>query len=282
MMNILVPVDFYKTSFAAYSYACHLAQNFEDSKITLLHVINGSFNTHDVITFDPMVGKQKAAQNRLAYFATDYATKLGITLPEVQVSQEVLFGIPGFAITDYATSKDVDLIVMGTRDKHSLFDRLLGSASAIAVRTANCPVMLIHQGCKYNNPKNIVFAFDAKSDIEDAVEDYKIFNNSLKAKTDFVHVKIKDKVHPNLAKQTAELIDELFDNDDPNFSFEIKTIEGSNISTALMDYCLHHKAEILAMMHRKEGLFQTLFRANHSVKIAQEFHLPVLVFHEDN
>jgi len=240
-MNILVPVDFYKTSFAAYSYACHLAQNFEDSKITLLHVINGSFNTHDVITFDPMVGKQKAAQNRLAYFATDYA-----------------------------------------RDKHSLFDRLLGSASAIAVRTANCPVMLIHQGCKYNNPKNIVFAFDAKSDIEDAVEDYKIFNSSLKAKTDFVHVKIKDKVHPNLAKQTAELIDELFDNDDPNFSFEIKTIEGSNISTALMDYCLHHKAEILAMMHRKEGLFQTLFRANHSVKIAQEFHLPVLVFHEDN
>lgn len=277
-MKILVPVDFYKTSFAAYSYACHLATQLDDSEIILLHVINGSFNTNEVIAFDPMQGRQEAAQTRLDYFSTEYASTLGIQLPVVPTTKVVRFGIPGFIISDYADHHKADMVVMGTRDKHSLFDRLLGSASAITIRTAQCPVLLIHENCKYNAPTKIVFAFDAKSDIEDAIEDYKKLNSQLMAKTDFVHVQTASGVP--IEEQKHEILDELFDDNDPNFSFEVKTIEGTNVSTRLMDYCLFEKADMLAMVHRKEGLFKRLFRTNHSVKTAQEFHLPVLVFQE--
>ena len=47
MFRILVPIDFYKTSYAAFNYAANFSQMFPNSEITLLHVINGSFNSNE-------------------------------------------------------------------------------------------------------------------------------------------------------------------------------------------------------------------------------------------
>ena len=280
MKKILVPVDFYKTSFAAYHYAMHLAQELPESEIILLHVINGSFNTNDLVLYDPMEGRKQAVRKRLEYFAEEYAKELGLAQPPVPTTLDVRFGIPGFTIAEYTEQHDIDLVVMGTRDKHSLFDRLLGAASAITIRTATCPVLLIHQNCSYSSPAKAVFAFDAKSDIEDAIEDYKKLNNHLQMTTDFVHV--KNDSSTSIEDQKNEIIEELFEKEQPSFSFVIKTIEGDQLSKSLMDYCTAKKVDILAMTHRKEGVFRSLFRTNQSVQIAQEFQLPVLVFHESS
>jgi len=231
-----------------------------------------------VVNFDPMMARKDAALARLSYFHEEYPKELGIDLPKITVKKEVRFGIPGFTITDYAQSNHFDLIIMGTRDQHNLFDKMLGSASTIAIRTAACPILLIHEHAKYNTPEKIVFAFDEKSDIENALEHYWKINSVVKAKTDFIHVntnkqsKIKD--------QAAEIIDEMLEEHEAVFSFEIKTITGKKVQSALRDYCLFEKSDILAMTHRKEGVFSNLFRRHQSVKMAQEFHLPVLIFQE--
>lgn len=280
MNNILVPVDFYETSFAAFNYATNFAALFPEAEITLLHVINGSFNTNDVVVFSPMITRRDAAINRLTFFHEKYPKEIGIDLPTVHVKKEVRYGIPGFCITDYANDNGFDLIIMGTRDQHSLFDRMLGSASAITVRMAKCPVLLIHEHVKYNKPQNITFAFDAKSDLEPALSAFYDLNSILKAKTDFVHVNTKRK--DSLPRQKLAIVKEMFEENEPTFSFEIKSIEGADVHSALKDYCLFEKSDMLVMMHRSEGVFSNIFRQHHSVRMAQEFHLPVLVFHEDN
>jgi len=277
-MKILVPVDFHKTSFSAYQYATRLA-SLVDGEICLLHVINGTFSMNEVVAFDPLSSMEDAAEKRLEYFASTYANELGVDLPKVFVKKEVRIGIPGFAIGDYANQNDIDIVIMGTRDRHGIFDRLLGSTSTTALRVTKCPVMLIHEATKFKTPEKIAFAFDERSDLEEAIEDYKKFNQELNAKTDFVHVNIGEK--DDLSEQKEEILDELFEDENPSFSFEIKAIEAKDLKTGLKDYCLFEKIDILAMMHRKEGIFFNLFRPNHSIRMAQEYHLPVIVFHED-
>jgi len=243
-------------------------------------VINGGFNTDDVVVYNPMLKREDAALKKLKYFHQKYPQELGVEFPHVNIKEEVRFGIPGFSIAEYTSNYDIDLVIMGTRDQHNLFDKMLGSASAITLRTAKCPVMLIHQNVRYNQPKKIVFAFDHKSDIEETIERFRKLNSVIKATTDFVHVNKGKK--DNIAHQKSEIIEELFEENQPTFSFEIKAIDGEDIQTALRDYCLFEKSDMLTMMHREEGVFRNLFRTHQSVKMAQEFHLPVLVFHEDN
>lgn len=280
MFRILVPVDFFKTSFAAFNYAANFSQLFPDSEITLLHVINGAFNMDDTLVFDLMESKKDAALEKLGYFHQTYPSELGIDIPKIKVKKDVRFGLPGFTIAEYASSHNFDMVIMGTRDKHNLFDKLLGSASAITLRTAECPVMLIHESVKFNSPKKVVFAFDEKSDLEDALEGYWKLNSVLGAKTDFVHVNTKNR--KDVLHQKSEIVEELFEDHNPSFSFEIKTIDGDNVHTAIKDYCLFEKSDILVMMHRKEGVFKNMFRSHNSVRMAHEFHLPVLIYHEDN
>lgn len=280
MFRILVPVDFYKTSFSAFNYAANFSQLFPEAEIILLHIINGGFNTDDVVIYNPMMAREDAAIKKLKYFHQKYPQELGVELPKVNIREEARFGIPGFAIAEYASANGVDMVIMGTRDQHNIFDKMLGSASAITLRTAKCSVMLIHENAKYNHPKKIVFAFDHKSDIEEAIERYRKLNSVIKAKTDFVHINKGKK--DDITHQKSEIVEELFEENFPPFSFEIKAIDGDNVQTALRDYCLFEKSDILTMMHREEGLFSNIFRTHQSVKMAQEFHLPVLVFHEDN
>ena len=47
-----------------------------------------------------------------------------------------------------------------------------------------------------------------------------------------------------------------------------------------MDYCLFEKADLLVMVNRKKGFLDNLFDRSVSTKVAQEFHLPVMVLNE--
>ena len=275
-MKILVPVDLYDSSHAAYEYALQFANDI-NANITLLHVVNSVFNTNDVMAYDPYDEMEKSAKKRLQDFVSKYSSD--DSYPNVYTKIEVMFGIPGFAISEYAKANNQDMIVMGVRDKHGLFDRLLGSASSETLKEAKCPVLLIHNETVYKKPEKILFAFDRKTDLDDALETYKGINNILQAKTDFLHINVKQT--DDVSKQKAEIVSELFEKDDPQFAFEVKSLSGNNVLTSLNDYCFFEKIDMISMIHRKEGLFSNFLKSDKSIKIAQKFHLPVIVFQED-
>ena len=279
-MKILVPTDFSETSFSAYQYACHFAKKC-NGNITLIHVLNGMFNMSEFLSYEPIEKHRTSALIKLEYFAHEYAKTMGIELPEVPISIDMSYGIPGFEITDFAYEGDYDIIITGTRDRYGIFDSALGSASEITIRQAPCPVLLIHKGVRYEEPSKIVFAFDRTTDVEDSVESLVSINKNFNAKVDFVHVS-KDSGDQKLLEQKEEIMEELFDDGEPNFAVEIKVIPGKDLHNSLKDYCLFERADMLTMVHRKEGIFTNLFRRQNSIKMAQEFHLPVLIFNENN
>lgn len=277
-MKILVPVDLYDNPHAAYEYALHFANEI-DANITLLHVINSVYNTSDIVAYDPYTEMETHAKEKLQKFVTKYTNDHEGKHPKVFTKTEVMFGIPGVAIAEYAASNNFDMIIMGVRDNHGFFDRLLGSASSETIKEAKCPVMLIHNTTKYSKVNKILFAFDKKTDLDDVLEDFKKVNNILKAKTDFLHINVKQT--DDISVQKEEIVNELFEKEDPKFAFEIKTLSGKNVITGLNEYCFFEKIDLVSMVHRDEGLFSSFLHRNKSIALAQQFHLPVIIFQED-
>ena len=277
-MKILVPVDLYESSYASLHYAVNFAALFE-AEITILYVINSVFNTNEVISYDPYLEMETTAKERLIDFKSRFESEYEGKIPKVSTTTDVVFGIPGMAITEYANSNHCDLIIMGVRDKHGFLDRLMGSASTETVKEANCPVLLVHEVNEFKKPEKILFAFDKKTDLDDALEDYMKINDVIKAKTDFVHIDLKGK--DNIEEQKAEIVSELFEKEDAKFAFEIKSLSGNDVVSSLHDYCYFENVDLVSMIHRKEGFFHNFLSPDKSVKLAQKFNVPVIVFQED-
>lgn len=277
-MKILVPVDFYKSSFSAYSYASHLSKAL-NAQLTLLHVIPHGLHSTEIHDFNPANSLEANAMSRLKYFTETYPEEQHINIPKLDTILQSTFGSPAPSILQYVKEKDIDLIIMGTRDKHSIFDKILGSTSSSVISRSKCPVLLVHENTQYNKPAHIAFAYDYRGELDDAIEDFNKLNTELRAKTDFVHIYKEQK--DDLSEQNKTILSELFDGNHPPYSFEIKSVQANDIQQGLIDYCLFHKIDILAMMHRDKGLIGRLFSPSESIKMAQQFHLPVLVFNED-
>lgn len=277
-MKILVPVDLYESNFASYEYALRFAEIME-ADITLFYVINSVFNTNEVVSYDPYLEMENTAKQRLIDFKEKFEAEHVGKIPQVTTHLEVSFGIPGIQISEYAEEHNFDLIVIGVRDKHGFLDRLLGSASSETIREAVCPVILVHQETHFARPQKVLFAFDKKTDLDDALEAYKKINNKLKARTDFLHINVKNT--DDISEQKAEIVSELFEKDDPKFAFEIKTLSGNNVVSGISEYCHFENIDMVSMIHRNEGLFTNFLKTDKSIKLAQEFHLPVIVFQED-
>jgi nucleotide-binding universal stress UspA family protein len=144
--RILVPTDFSETADAALAYAKDLATRLGAS-LHLVHVYADPYSAAayapEVYTSVPPEVRQRAleeVQERL--------------LERLDTSEEYQFrgtrgvvrGLVAPQIVSYATSQDIDLIVMGTHGRRGVAHLLLGSVAEHVVRTAGCPVLTVRAG----------------------------------------------------------------------------------------------------------------------------------------
>ena len=142
--RILVPTDFSATADAALDSAYVLAERFGAS-LELLHVLDDPFVV-DGMAAEAYISEGPAlrtamlqeAQERLRHRAAPRAT-----IPDIKT--EVLFGHGARTISEYASDRGVDLIVMGTHGRTWFAHLLLGSVAEQLIRTAPCPVLTVRQ-----------------------------------------------------------------------------------------------------------------------------------------
>ena len=134
LQNILVATDFGPAAGAALTYGRALAQTFR-SRLHLLHAMENSFLRAS--PGDPHAHKA-AVLRRLHEQITD-ADRTGL---EPHVVLETSDNAAD-AITEYAKSASVDLIVIGTNGRGAMAQLLVGSVAERVVRTAGCPVLTV-------------------------------------------------------------------------------------------------------------------------------------------
>lgn len=136
--HILVAVDGSEHALRAAQLAGDLARNFGSSLIVLtayepVHAYKGQ----------PYI--QEEINQRLAWAeqSQDEAKRKIGEIPG-KLIMETLEGPAAEAILNVVDTRDIDLIVMGTRGLGGLRGLLLGSQSHKVVTHAACPVMLVH------------------------------------------------------------------------------------------------------------------------------------------
>jgi nucleotide-binding universal stress UspA family protein len=162
MKRILVPTDFSKPAMIATEVAADIARR-SGTELTLLHVIEegvgNSINVEGQV--NPDSGwEEKIFTMKLIEKAKKQMAKLveDPKLEGVKLKQELRVGSPYHGMNKIIIEKKVDLVVMGTAGHSRLEEMIIGSNTEKVVRTANCPVLTVHNKPASKDFKDIVYA----------------------------------------------------------------------------------------------------------------------------
>jgi nucleotide-binding universal stress UspA family protein len=143
VVSMLAPVDFSDSS----KYALRMAKSFADLYKTQLDVLfvaeervvpqfhDTGLPTMGVVRMDPdIVARAEPAIEQLA---------ADVGGPDVPITPRVREGRAAQAITDFATERDSDFIVLATRGLSGLQRIFVGSVTERVVRATPCPVLVV-------------------------------------------------------------------------------------------------------------------------------------------
>ena len=169
--------------------------------------------------------------------------------------------------------KAVDLVIMGSHKSHGLARFLFGSHTHDVLDTINCPVLLVPERLKFKKIDTIAYATDL------TFSDFKVVNYLVKIAGPFDSKILVSHVSPyglpglEMDKAIEHSVNELFVNHPKVFYTSVK---GDNIPKRLLEISGSGKADILALVHKRYGFFESLFHSSISKKMADTGKVPLL------
>jgi nucleotide-binding universal stress UspA family protein len=167
MKKILVPTDFSKPAIMAFEVALGIAKK-ANAEITLLHIIEQPGSSAFSITGEVMPSsiEDRLFTMKLIQKSKAQLEKMAATAGSVKVLTDLKIGNAFRGMRDIITSKDVDLVVMGTSGRSAFEEVVIGSNTEKVVRHSKVPVLTVNKKPKSTNFKNIVFATSMHKDEE--------------------------------------------------------------------------------------------------------------------
>ncbi len=275
MKNILVPIDFTKVAFNALEYAINA---FPESNILVLHVTPPSLNTTEI---------KYSLLNRIRTEAdvlqdeVKRLIKLELNLEDIPSNLNLIMRkgdiLP--VINKLSQELAIDTIVMGTRDKYDMFDKIIGTTSLAIIKSQQVPTYLIPKDVKYTPYKKVLVASDYHLLTSSLGRKIKEWNKSFRAYIRFFHVKKgQEKFH----KETDQLITDLFDGDAPQFVFDLIQKEGDNIGEMLLNEAESFNANLIVTMPEKQNFISRVFLKSVTKSLVQKSKVPLLFIHPQN
>lgn len=132
--RILVAIDFSPPSEAALACGRELANRF-DAALHLIHIAENPF-------LRAAVADRRSLEDAPLRWLQDRLSDADRRRGAVAIAEQS--DEPAREILRYATSADIDLIVIGTHGRTGLVRLALGSVAEAVVRAAPCPVLTVH------------------------------------------------------------------------------------------------------------------------------------------
>ncbi len=269
--HILVPIDFSESSKNALKSAIKIAKKAE-AKITMVnavhmhtplpHLKGGSLMQQFIADYEWQV---KESFNELESEVVE--------LKEVPHEEERFLSYLTDAIYTETQTKDIDLIVMGTRSQHTIGERLLGSNSIDIIKTSEVPVLVIPESFHEFAPKTIGFASDFLQTRAWSLNMLKALGHLYGAEVMVFH--IADEIGADEQKQ----IDRIKKNLSSLEHFSIRIVAADSVVEGIKEFSASHHLDVLAMMPREHNLFERLFVKSVTKEIAIDIDIPLLTFH---
>lgn len=272
MKKILVPTDFSDNALSAFLFALDLAAILR-ANIDLVHIyplpdteVAGGIRLHE------------AEEKWMHEFARKGLEGLDTS---VQVSTRLLQGITEGQLVRNSEYPDVEMMVMGAEGSGSIGKKWFGSVAETVARQAHCPVMLIPEGIPFKGFRHILFASDYTAADPSVLDMLVNFAGRFHASIHFVHVE-KPGVGAEYARIEQRIMDYLFRNGAPAFSFQMTCVHTDRIAEGLSDYAGQNNIDLIVMVASQRSFWETLFRHSHTKEMILQSRMPLMVFHLKN
>ncbi|MBK9148211.1 MAG: universal stress protein [Flavobacteriales bacterium] len=270
MARILIPTDF---SSGALRAAAHAVRLFgpEGNRFVLLNTyMMPAGGTSTMWNMNELLARESLAG--LAQFESELRKTLPGLDPVFDTISE--HGDLPNVIDRYLTDDEKPAcVVMGTQGASGLKETLFGSNTASVIKHGSFPVLAVPAGADYRVPKRIVLADDGGPASKESLTlllDIARWSQS--------EVRVARVVNEQVTTDDAghNAYDDLLG----AIPHSQQYLSAENVGAALNDLAEQGDADMLAMLHRKRGLFNGLFHRSTAAKLAMHTHLPLLVLQQ--
>lgn len=274
MKKILVPIDFSPAARYGFEYAEWLTVA-DSNELISIHVADSppyeeTLSAAHIQRFKR--DQKEAVLQHLKRFTTPYPDHNDEAFTRIQnLRCEIRYGQVVQEILAMSEEEEVDMIVIGTRKKHTLWDHLFGSVTTQLLTQSSIPVLVIPEGCAFKPIKKMAFANAITGDetttisyLEKLAKHWKadlqqVFVNTMPY--DFLHNKQEVWELPNqeLGKQTVNMVRE------------------TNLERGLDLFTAQQEIDLIAMMAPHRDRIKRIWHRHKRNSVAYHTHLPLLV-----
>ena len=275
MKKIIVPVDFSKVAHNAYLYAREMA-NFYNYKVKVVHVYGGELDAMERLALQAGDTPFHYLLNKLNNFVNEAAGS-GEVMTKTEVEVEILEGKVVKKIVELSQNDDTAMIIAGTEGHYNWLDQLAGSITSSLAQKANCPVMLIPKGVKYSKFTNMLYASDFSSADEKLILRFIDFAKQFDASVHFIHIEDEDDIDFTAIEDS--IFNLLFKDGDPDFSFNMVSINGVDVISGLNQYAEENDVDLIVLVNRHRAFVDNLLGLSTTRQLAMDTNFPLMVYH---
>lgn len=273
--NILVPVDFSACSKNALLEAINLAKkvNAKIHMVNAVHVHTPHANYSSAAIIDTLFADYDA---QVKQSFRELETEI-IELNDVPHEADRFLTYLTDAIQAELQSKNIDLIIMGTRKRHDSIDHFIGTNATDVIQSTSVPVIIIPESSQIEKVSKIALATDLKkiSNIGN-MDILATLATVYHAEVLVFHVEEPPfEISKEDEKQMAEIQDKLKD-----VPSSVRTCEAKDVEEGIKDFVQRHDIDLLAIIPRRHNLFERLFNKSLTKTIALDPEIPLLAFHD--
>jgi len=275
MKTILVPTDFSEGAFKAVEYAINFSKDI-GSKIIICHAFELPAQGINVM-IDISAELEKNAKIELQKL--EYRISEGKFGEGVAIEYISLLGDLNEVLMTLTEQYSADMVVMGTKGEGDLASKLFGTNTVSVIKNCKIPLLVIPGKAVYKSVKNIAFAIDYLRPAEDTtltiLREIAIKND---AKLSLVNVHTDGEIGEFIAsvKDMQHWYEKQLEGANIDFVF----VENYAIEDGVFEFIRHNNIDMLAMITRKHGFFDKIFRKSISEELALHTDVPLLTMHE--
>jgi nucleotide-binding universal stress UspA family protein len=260
--HILIPTDFSPAADNALAYATELAKTFS-AELSLIHIYMIPVEPEMTGALDRIVLDNAEL---LMKERTELLSKSGIT-----VHTEVLPGSAIGGIRQYLHDHPVDFIVMGCQGEQAIPARFIGSTTTALIDLVEVPVLAVPAHFPPAVPRKIVWTTDRNPPAKkEALAPLFELLDRAKTTLSIFHLEEEnDRLPPDPG--FANLLGKV------DYDFWHQAHDGEALEDAINDFVKTMDADLLVVLHRRQGWFNRLFKVSTSRREVWSSSVPVLV-----
>jgi nucleotide-binding universal stress UspA family protein len=272
MHEIVVPIDFSKTSINALDFAIELAKVLE-MDLKLLHI------------YTPMgVSLDDAAYVAHEEVRSEYEEKLETSCERcmerlegsgVNASHELDYGFPAKRIVDWSKEDTTSMIVMGSTGQTGAFEKVFGKVSTDVSVHAHCPVLLVPHESTYKGIHKLIYT-SKYIELDSSLMPYLgKLASKLGSNISLVHQTEKGEIDYSIHELKAEL-----EKHAPEIQVEAELEHADSIAEVLKHFVEERDIDLVVMASKHRDFFSRLFHKSAIKSMAFSTRVPLLILHE--